>query len=170
MPRYNLKKRTLFMSIVVLLAVVASLLFAEIYVRIFKEYITPAILLTRSLEYENSLFARYVFPLKEQRIAAPGYFINQKGHRGKDFSRKKGDGIVRLIVYGGSATFDQNVPEGKDWPHGMEVLFHEKGLTHVEVINAGIPGNATFDSLGRFFLKAIFSNPTMFSCTMHGTI
>jgi lysophospholipase L1-like esterase len=159
MPRYNLKKRTVFVSIVVLLAVVASLFLAEIYVRIFREYITPAILLTRSLEYESSLFARYVFPLKEQRIAAPGYFINQKGHRGKDFSRKKGDGIVRLIVYGGSAAFDQNVPEGKDWPHRIEGLFHEKGLRHIEVINAGIPGNATFDSLGRFLFEGHIFEP-----------
>jgi len=139
--------------------VLISVLLAEMYIRFAKEYVTPETLRERSLEYEESLFSRHVFPLHEQRINEKGYFINSKGHRGHDFSRKKGDGILRVIVYGGSSVFDIFVPEKKDWPHRIEQFLKEKGVTNIEVINAGIPGHATFDSMGRLFSEGHIFEP-----------
>jgi len=47
--------------------------------------------------------------------------------------------------------FDMVADIGGDWPHLTEILLHERGYQHVEVINAGIPGLTAVDSVGRLF-------------------
>jgi lysophospholipase L1-like esterase len=122
----------------------------------------PAVLSSASFQYEAAVFSRQVFPLKEQRLVNfnwkdawgfPETYINEKGYRGKDFIVPKPQGVVRIMFYGGSAVFDLAMPEGKDWPHRVEDLLKAKGIKNVEVINAGIPGLASYDSLGRFFAE-----------------
>ena len=135
------------------------MLLGETYVRLTKEYITPEMMRKRSLEYAPSVYARHAFPLKEQIINERGYYINAKGYRGNDFNRKKGDATIRVMVYGGSAAFDQNVPNGKDWPSRLEHLLKEKGLLHIEVINAGIPAHRSIDSFGRLFTEGHIFEP-----------
>jgi len=141
------------------MSVLVAVLLGEISTRLTKEYVTPEIIKERSLQYSQSLFARHVFPLKKQTIEERGWVINSKGYRGKDFSQKKKDGTIRVIVYGGSAAFDIKVPDGKDWPSGIERILKEKGITNIEVINAGIPGHASFDSFGRFFSEGHIFEP-----------
>jgi len=133
---------------------------AEITIRIASksEYITPEIVKSRSLQYSPALFARHVFPQKEVRAYAewansPELHINDMGYRGHSFSATKPDGVVRIIIYGGSAVFDPYAPEGGDWPHRVETILKQNGLPQVEVINAGIPGHASFDCLGRLFAE-----------------
>lgn len=136
-----------------------TLSLGEVYTRLTKEYYTPEIIKTRSLQYSPALFTINVFPLKEQNIEKKGWFINSKGYRGKDFSRKKDEEKIRVIVYGGSAVFDPKVPNGKDWPCRLEAILMEKGIKNIEVINAGIPGHATFDSFGRLFSEGHIFQP-----------
>ena len=62
-------------------------------------------------------------------------------------------------VYGGSSVFDIAAPEEKDWPHQVQGLLREKGFSQVEVINAGIPGHATLDCLGRFLTEGHLFQP-----------
>ena len=62
-------------------------------------------------------------------------------------------GTIRIIFYGGSAVFDIKLSIGKDWPHKVENILRQKGFSKVEVINAGIPGHASFDSFGRLFTE-----------------
>jgi lysophospholipase L1-like esterase len=159
MTSYSLKKRIIFSIIAILLSAFFVLSLGEAYVRITKEYYTPEIIRTRSLEYSPALFAVHVFPLEEQNIEKEGWFINSKGYRGKDFSEKKDYGTIRVVVYGGSAVFDPNMPNGKDWPSQIEVILKQKGITNIEVINAGIPGHATFDSFGRLFTEGHIFQP-----------
>ena len=159
MTTYSLRRKVLFVCIIMFLSMLIALLIGEAYIRFTKEYITPEIIRVRSLQYSPSVFARHVFPLKEQIIDKKGWLINTKGYRGNDFNRKKDDGTIRVIVYGGSAVFDQNVPNGKDWPYRLENLLQEKGITNIEVINAGIPGHATFDSFGRLFAEGHIFEP-----------
>jgi len=146
------------------------LLFGEVFIR-FKKNVSellPRHLKERSIEYAPSIFARHVFPQKEQEVVDMYWFgkwgnptrrINVHGYRGKDFNFQKSPDIVRVIVYGGSAVFDLALPEGKDWPHRIEQYLHAAGLKNVEVINAGIPGHASFDSLGRFFSEGHLLEP-----------
>ncbi len=159
MRKFSFRKKLGFFVILFAFIGFLSLLLAELYIRFSQEYTTPAILRSQSLQYEPTLFSRTTFPRLEQNLDPPGYYINHKGYRGRDFSIPKKTGKIRIIVYGGSAAFDQNVPEGKDWPHRFEGLLHEMGGTQVEVINAGIPGNASIDSFGRFFSEGHLFEP-----------
>lgn len=51
------------------------------------------------------------------------------------------------------------MPEGKDWPHRIEQSLHEDGFANVEVINAGIPGHTSFDSMGGLFAEGHHFKP-----------
>ena len=159
MDTFSLRKKLLFNLFLVLTPILLAFIAGEIYIRFSKEYITPEILRQRSLQYEPARFARHVFPLKEQKIHYREWFINAKGYRGNDFSIKKKDGMRRVIVYGGSAAFDQNVPNGKDWPSRIEINLKEKGIRNIEVINAGIPGHTSSDSFGRLFAEGFKFEP-----------
>ncbi len=135
------------------------LLLGEAYYRFFEKFKTPETDRAKSIQYSPSLFARHVFPLKEQFIEKRGWLINKKGYRGNDFSRKKDGGTIRVIAYGGSTVFDINATNGKDWPSRLEHLLKENDVRNIEVINAGIPGHASFDSFGRLFAEGHIFEP-----------
>ncbi|MDC8447826.1 MAG: hypothetical protein LV473_05680 [Nitrospira sp.] len=86
-------------------------------------------------------------------VGAKTYFINEHGSRGASFKLPKPPGVRRIVVLGGSTVFDLNADEGFDWPHLVEKFLKEKGHHQVEVINAGIPGHASSDSLGRLYAE-----------------
>ena len=85
--------------------------------------------------------------------SAKTYFINEHGSRGASFELPKPSGVRRIVVLGGSTVFDLNADEGFDWPHLVEKFLKEKGHHQVEVINAGIPGHTSGDSLGRLYTE-----------------
>src|SRR5262245_64979309 len=107
------------------------------------------------LEYVPSVFARHALAAREKVVTADGLniHINEHGYRGRRFSAAKPTGTVRVMVYGGSSVFDADSPEPDDWPHRAERLLRESGYHGVEVINAGIPGHASFDAVGRLFAE-----------------
>ncbi|MCA1817655.1 MAG: GDSL-type esterase/lipase family protein [Acidobacteria bacterium] len=165
-PPLSLKKRLFFTLIVTAVVGVLALSATELIVRrTSRRYPTPAALRDRTLEYAPALFARHVFPRKELRANNEDennpveYYINGKGYRGRDFSAAKPAGAIRIIFYGGSATFDVNLPEGRDWPHRVESILRENGYPQVEVINAGAPGHASWDSFGRLFSEGHLFSP-----------
>jgi lysophospholipase L1-like esterase len=159
MKTYSLRKKGACTVIIIFLSIIVALILGEISTRLSKEYVTPEIIKEKSLQYSSSLFSRHVFPLKKQNIEKRGWSINAKGYRGDGFPQKKDDETIRIIVYGGSAVFDIKVPDGQDWPSRLERLLKEDGITNVEVINAGIPGHATFDSFGRLFSEGHVFEP-----------
>jgi lysophospholipase L1-like esterase len=136
------------------LSLLVALVAGEAWVRATHAPEIPDALAAASLEYESTLFARHAFPQRE-RIVAPGpdaaggSHINARGTRGPDFAAARPAGGVRVLVLGGSAAFDPAAPEGEDWPRQLESRLRAQGLTGVEVINAGTPGHASLDSLGR---------------------
>ena len=163
----SLKKKLFFTLIMTVIGGTLAFSAAEIIVRYTSSsrYATPEALKSRTLEYAPALFARHVFPRKELRANNEDennlveYYINEKGYRGRDFSVAKPEGTIRIIFYGGSATFDVNLPEGQDWPHRVEAILRQSGYPEVEVINAGIPGHASWDSLGRLFSEGHHFSP-----------
>jgi len=139
-----------------------SLLLAEVAVRLFSSvYMTPAILKQQSVAYEPALFARTVFPQAEATVQGAGvsYFINRNGYRGATFAFDKPPGTTRIAVYGGSATFDLLMPEGKDWPHRLETILRSQGFPATEVINAGVFGHAAFECFGRLYAEGHLLSP-----------
>jgi lysophospholipase L1-like esterase len=136
----------------------------EIFMRLTTgtRYQTPAELKAKSVEVKPSIFTRYVLPREDRTYdgwEGGKWHINRHGYRGRDFSSDKPEGIVRIIVYGGSSVFDPSSDEGEDWPHGIETLLKERGFGNVEVINAGISGHASFDSVGRLFAEGHLFDP-----------
>ncbi len=153
---------TIFVSIGVLI------LLGEVSVRLFVKNgdVTPEVLRHRSVQYEPAIFARHVFKQEVRTIKHVSgskkgveWEINEKGYRGQNFEMEKPEGVIRVIVYGGSAVFDMMVSEGKDWPHLVQEKLRESGLANVEVINAGIMGHTALESVGKLFTEGFAFKP-----------
>jgi len=102
--------------------------------------------------YEPSVFARNVMARSAHTVEAwtgVTYPIDDRGYRGAGFPLEKPAGVTRILVYGGSAAFDVARSGEDDWPSHAGRLLRARGH-RVEVINAAVPGHASFDSLGRF--------------------
>jgi len=149
--------------IMFLLCAVVAVALAEIYFRVASptEYYTAENLMTNhAIEYEDAIFARSAITQKkkdvvpfnpDRTLSSIRYHINSQGYRGREFTVEKPDSVIRIIVYGGSQVFGTAANEPNDWPHLMEAYLKNKGYNTVEVINAGVPGHASFDSVGRLF-------------------
>lgn len=77
--------------------------------------------------------------------------INQYGFRGGGpLEVAKQAGKLRIMAIGGSTTFDtQATDDDHTWPARLEFWLGKLGASPVEVINAGVPGYTTLDSLIR---------------------
>jgi len=156
MPRTSIKKRAHFAAITFIVMALVMLVAFELYLRYGSEaeFIDPGELENRPLQYEGAIFCRHVFPRREQDTIVWGerrVHINRHGYRGPDFDPDKPPGAVRIMFYGGSAVFDSSAGAGGDWPRQVEKFLNDGGQGRAEVINAGVPGHASFDSLGRFY-------------------
>jgi hypothetical protein len=167
--KYTRKKKIIFSLMGIALGLLTALIVVEIGVRLFSPYghVTPEILKKRSLQYEPSMFSRYSLPQREMTVRANNpsssqeretvYYINEKGYRGPNFTVEKPEGVVRIMFYGGSSVFDLWNQEG--WPHRVECMLRQSGFSNAEVINAGVPGNASFDQVGRLFSEGHVFTP-----------
>ncbi len=103
-----------------------------------------------TLRYAESAVSRHALvaaPLEVDVSRGLHYRINGKGYRGEDFDWQKPRGALRVLVYGGSSVFDIYQNEGDDWPARVERVLAEREIS-AEVINAGIPGHTSLDSVG----------------------
>jgi hypothetical protein len=67
---------------------------------------------------------------------------NAHGLRGPEVTREKPAGVVRVGVFGDSATFGQGVTEAETYPRVLERLLNETagpGARRYEVLNFGVP-------------------------------
>jgi len=154
---------TVFMSIGILI------LLGEVGVRLFVKNgdVTPEVLRNRSLQYESVVFARHAFKQEARMVNDPTdkkkgelvWEINEKGYRGENFEEKKPDGTTRIIIYGGSATFDTLSTVGEDWPHRVQGKLRQAGFLNLEVINAGVIGHTALESVGRLFTEGYVFEP-----------
>ena len=114
-----------------------------------------------AFRYEPVAFARHALKRESWTVkdGDVSYPINSLGYRGKEFAFHKPPGVVRVIIYGGSTVFDLGARGLNDWPSRVESILHSNGLGHVEVINAGIPGHASGDALGRLYTEGHLLDP-----------
>jgi hypothetical protein len=157
------KKKLAFYLIGALASLAVSLALGELFVRLASHtpYPTPAAKRKNSLQFVSSIFARHLFAQRQQMVKGGRdlwWYINEKGYRGRDFSWNKPQGTIRIIFYGGSAVFDKHTSLGHHWPRRVEYLLQKSGFP-VEVINAGVPGHASFDSVGRLFAEGHLLEP-----------
>ncbi len=155
----------------ILLPSLLLLAVAEVATRLLFRFNSPRTVRENSLQLEPAVFARSVLKASQQidldaawgatRSDVPGrrYAINAMGTRGRLFELRKPEGMLRIVVLGGSAVFDIEAGEGEDWPHLVERELRSRGHAQAEVINAGVPGHASFDSLGRLFTRIWMLEP-----------
>ena len=156
------RRARLYFALMLLLGITVPLLVAEVAVRALFRYNSPDTVREHSLQYLPTLFARHrmkpnqALDLDEAwGVKSAGdatrrvYRINDLGYRGDPFPVEKPAGTRRVIVLGGSSVFDPGASEGEDWPHLVGRKIAGKGITGVQVINAGVPGHASFDAFGR---------------------
>ncbi|MBF0107585.1 MAG: hypothetical protein HQL76_00205 [Magnetococcales bacterium] len=164
-PRKSDQPRVQFKFILALVVIpfILSWILGEIYIRSTVEYLTPEILENKSsaqLEFIPSLFSRLRLRKGAPKFqnSSTHWQINSLGYLGPEFTIEKKPGIKRIIIYGGSQVFDGGALRGEDWPHLVEKYLRDRNFP-VEVINAGIPGAASFDSFGRFYSEGHFFQP-----------
>jgi lysophospholipase L1-like esterase len=160
------RRARLYFALMLAIGLAVPFLVAEVAVRALYRYNSPDTVRSHSLQYLPTLFARHrlkpnqildqdeAWGVKSGRQATRRvYRINDLGYRGEPFPLEKAAGTQRVIVLGGSSVFDPGASEGEDWPHLVGRKLAGQGLTHVEVINAGVPGHATFDAFGRLYTQ-----------------
>ncbi|MBK7874476.1 MAG: SGNH/GDSL hydrolase family protein [Planctomycetes bacterium] len=103
-----------------------------------------------------------VYALNERFVSADGKNRhNGHGTRGPDFVVPKPAGVVRIVCIGGSTTYETGVKDDAEtYPAKMgELLRTRHGRADVEVINAGVPGYTSFESLILLALRALEWQP-----------
>ncbi|MCA9755547.1 MAG: SGNH/GDSL hydrolase family protein [Candidatus Eisenbacteria bacterium] len=119
--------------------------------------------LSHSLAYDVSAFSINRLADFDQDVSdsAPGVVraYVRNGYRGRGFPAAKPPGEIRIVILGGSFVFDTSAREEDDWPHRVETLLREEGFNGVRIINGGVPGHSSFDSIGRLVSEVHFYNP-----------
>ncbi len=164
-PPSSLRQRKrVFLLLMILIVLSVPFLATEAFVRIIYGKNSPDTVRKNSLQYVATIFARHMLkPHQKVRVEEawglrPGevrpdteYRINALGYRGRSLEGPRRKNTSRIVILGGSAVFDPGATEGMDWPHRVEEKLREMGHEEAEVLNAGVPGHATFDSLGRLY-------------------
>ena len=98
----------------------------------------------------------------------PGYkradfeLINSHGFRGEEFNVPKPDDMYRIVAIGGSTTFGVYVPYTKTFPVYLQQELRERlKQQNIEVVNAGLTGSTTAESLHRLFTQIFPLDPNM---------
>lgn len=90
----------------------------------------------------------------------PGH--NTLGYRGDEVAFPKPDGTFRIVVYGDSSTYGTTNPYNETYPYYLgEVLRDEHGYENVEVVNAGVAGFTSWNSLVDFSLRGVELEPDL---------
>jgi len=88
--------------------------------------------------------------------------INNLGFRGEDISPEKPDGVYRIVAIGGSTTFAVYLPWRKSYPYYLQEILRERlGTDKIEVINAGMTGSTSGESLSRLYHQLLPIDPDM---------
>ena len=100
-------------------------------------------------------------------VPAPNYRNGANAHdalgfRGEGFPLEKPAGEFRIVALGGSTTYTSMVGDYRDaYPQRLERELHERGYRNVRVINAGVPGYMSWDSLVNLEFRALDLDPDM---------
>lgn len=90
----------------------------------------------------------------------PGH--NRLGYRGDDVRVPKPSGTFRIVVYGDSSTYGTTNPYDETYPYYLgEILRGERGYTNAEVVNAGVAGFTSWNSLVDLTLRGVELDPDL---------
>jgi lysophospholipase L1-like esterase len=161
-----LKKLKISLVVVVVLALLLEVA-AHLYIKngpgaVFAKYATIEQIRKRWND-EMSLVRHYYLGY----IPNPGYVKGSNRHdslgfRGDGIGRVKPAGQFRIACLGGSTTYDIDVEDyTKSYPAVLERLLRERTSRDVRVINAGVPGWTTWESLINLQLRVLDLEPDL---------
>lgn len=95
---------------------------------------------------------------------------NSLGFRGAEIQLDKPDSLYRIVCLGGSTTYSAYIgDDNKAYPYLMEQkLKQQYDYKNIEVINAGVPGYNSWESLINLQFRVLDLNPDMI-IVYHGT-
>ena len=176
----SLKRRVQLYLAMAAVSIFLPILVLEIALRLFLPHLSVELTRNHSVKYLPTVYARHrlapvgklvdVDPDKAKGKKDPDensekmFYISTRGYRGEQFDVRKPAGTIRVMIVGGSSVFDTSVTDTPDnlsnsWPSKVQKILHQDGISNVEVINAGIPGQSTLDSLGRLFSELWYFEP-----------
>lgn len=87
---------------------------------------------------------------------------NALGYRGPEITLPKPEGVFRIVALGGSTTYSTATSAEESYPAQLQrTLREEYGYPNVEVINGGIPGYTSWDTLVNYLLRVVELQPDM---------
>lgn len=122
----------------------------------FQRYATKAQLARRLNALESQLYRphHYLGYVPGSGYAHGSNRHNSLGFRGAEFSREKPEGEFRIVCLGGSTTYTVNVIDHRQsFPDRLEAELRKRGFTQARVINAGVPGYTTWETLLNYQLR-----------------
>ncbi len=91
-----------------------------------------------------------------------GTHHNRYGFRKPDFKIEKPEGTYRIATIGGSTTYTEFVSKDKNtYPARLEYELKKMGYANVEVVNAGVPGYTSWESLINFEFRVLDLDPDL---------
>ena len=152
-------------SAVVMLLILAT---GEVCARIWLYYLAPrnvyplyavASEFPQATKYApHHYFCYRLQPLYERG----GTHHNSTGYRGKEIAVPKPEGCFRILVLGGSTTYGEFIDDDQGaFPAQLEERLRAEGYSQVEVINAGVPGYSSWESLADFQFHGLNFEPDL---------
>ncbi len=112
--------------------------------------------LLRIFRPDSDLFWRLVSGFNFPGAEIEG--VNSSGFRGREFSKKKREGSIRIVCLGDSVTFGERA----SYPQRLqELLDSSVSGKRFEVINAGIPGYSSFQGRRLFQTRVLDLEPDL---------
>ena len=86
---------------------------------------------------------------------------NSLGYRGEEISMPKPKDVFRIVAIGGSNTYGHGISDYKNaYPYQLQEILQAKyRLKNVEVINAGVPGAVSHDTLVNLVFRILYLTP-----------
>jgi len=88
---------------------------------------------------------------------------NSLGYRGPEIAAPKVPGTIRILCMGGSSTYGVGASSDSfTWPAQLQLaLASSNPATHIEVVNAGVPGYTSFETLIDLELRGVDLAPNI---------
>jgi len=125
-----------------------------------QEYVLYDDLSPEESQWTNHHYLNY-YPTPDYKFGLTSH--NPLGFRNKEFSIQKPDGVYRIAVLGGSAAYGLKVEDnGKTFTSQLEILLRdEHGYNNIEVINAGVSGYNSWESLINLEFRVLDVTPDL---------
>lgn len=145
-------RRVLTRIVLVVFGIAMALILLEVGLRIW--------FWTRGTEHEREMYvydratidtktAQFIgIPFLNYTLNPAQSDINPLGFRGAAVAIPKPPGVYRIVVIGASTTFGIGLTVDESWPFQLQSILQDQyGYQHVEVVNLGVPGYYSLNSV-----------------------